>query len=76
MDTRRRQDLLHEQAMTVQREFPELYGYLKARDECLMRAINRLPSPADIELYSAPGVRAQVENALRHLDPGIDRLAH
>lgn len=76
MDTRIRQDVLHEQAVSVQQQFPELYCYLKARDDILQRAIRQVPSQADIELYAAPGTRRRLEALLRNLDPGIDTLAH
>lgn len=76
VQTRPRQsDIVREQALWVRREYPELFAYLARRDRELRRALNRVPSPADVELSATWNQRNHVERTLRAFGTGIDELA-
>lgn len=66
---------LAECARQLQERWPLLYDYLEHRDRALDRALARIPSPADIELYGAFNVRAHLAQMLGQVPPGVGRLA-
>lgn len=65
---------LQEQARALRADFPELYDYLNTRDEKLRRALNRVPSPADIELSATWNHRKYIERTMNALGPGLTDL--
>lgn len=64
------------QVRQLQEHYPDLYAYLKARDQAIERALRRIPSGADIELAAgAVNACARLERALRDLQPGVAALS-
>jgi len=67
---------LAECARLLEERWPLLFDYLAKRDRTLERALARIPSPAEIELYATFNVRAHLARTLGQLPPGIATLAH
>lgn len=65
---------LKEQARAFRTVCPELFAHLKARDARLRRALQRVPSPADIELSATWNHRKYIKRTINSLGPGLDDL--
>ncbi len=64
-----------EQAAKLQTESPELFDYLRQRDELLRRILLRVPDPADPEGSANFDFYKRVWQPLRSVPPGLSDLA-
>lgn len=63
-----------EQATRLQFDSPELFDYLRQRDELLRRILLRIPDPADPEGSANFNVQERVLQPLRRMPPGLSDL--
>ena len=62
------------QAIQLQANLPELFAYLRERDDALNRAIARLPDPADPDSTRTVACHGDLWRSLRHVPPGLRDL--
>lgn len=69
-----RSDITAEQALQVREQYPELFEYLTRREETLLGALRRAPSPADIELSATYNRANHLAKAIDRAGPGLAEL--
>ncbi len=63
-----------EQASRLQSDAPELFDYLRQRDDLLRRILLRVPDPADPEGSANFDFHSRVWQPLRRIPPGLSDL--
>lgn len=66
---------LVEQARWLQRECPELFTYLEAREQKLQRSLRRIPSPADLERAAVFDIQSHFRSLKAELGESVNDLA-
>ena len=66
--------ILVDQAERVRAEYPELFSYLRERDDLLRRITLRVPDPGDPEGWVGFDVQKKVVAPLTRIPPGLADL--